>query len=1102
MLAFAAAVTSAAALTLPSSSAHAAPPDPKWKATPLTGGTLVQGAKSETGRLAKTDPALLTPGGAAPVNVMVKLDYDAVAAYKGDIAGLPATSPAVTGKPLDPRSAAAKKYDGYIGGVETRFLDALRGRIQGVRVGTSQRLVYGGVALKVPGDRIADVLKLPGVAAVQRDQLAQPLAYDSDEAKFIGAPTVYDQLGGGNGSGKGVLVGVLDSGAWPEHPSYADPGGLPAPAPTTDGSPRPCVFGDNPLTPAADPFACNGKLISGQPFLDTYNAVVGGEVFPDSARDSDGHGTHTSTTSAGGHVDHATPLGIDRGPTHGIAPGAQVAVYKVCGAQGCYQSDTVQAVARAIIDRVRVINFSISGGKDPYSDPVELAFLDAYAAGIFVSASAGNAGPGAATTDHSSPWVTTVAASTQSRTFQSTVTLTGDGVTQTFTGSSVTGGVTTPAPVVLGSAPPYNDVDCLHPAPPGLFAGKIVACRLPVSGRVIRGFNVKQGGAVGMLLYNETLSQTMTDNHWLPTAHLEKPQADTLLAFLGAHPSTTATLGEGTRTTWPGDVMTAFSSRGPAAGDFLKPDVTAPGLQILGGMTPVPDEPALGPPGNLYQVIAGTSMSAPQVAGAAALLFALHPDWTPGQVKSALETTARTSVVKHDRTTPADPFDMGGGRIDLTKAGDPGLTIDETAANYAASAASPNLRIDLNIPSVNATTMPGAITATRTVKNVTNKTLAFTATGTAPGSAKVTVLPPAFTIAPGKTRKLTIAITAIDAPIGQYFGRVDINQVGGPRKLHLPVAYFRKQGIVTVDQTCTPAAIPRTTGTSTCSVLVQNNALAPTKVTAAGNVASNLQITSATGATRIGTQNVVAQADLTARKPDKPTIAPGAGPAGYIPLDAFGITPVPIGDEQALNLNVPAFVFAGKSYTRLGITSDGYSVAGGAEAADVVATPQTLPDPARPNTVMAPFWTDLDGTGAPGILAANLTDGVNSWIVVEWRENLFGTADPRVFQQWIGVNGAEDVSFAYDPGNLPAAPPASYGLTVGAENDEGTGGQQITGPPTTDLVVTSVPGAPGGHLSYTFTLKGVRAGTGDVTTIVSTPLVQGLTTEVDPITVQ
>ncbi|MEV0284515.1 S8 family serine peptidase [Kribbella sp. NPDC050820] len=1093
------------AATLPALSASAADPSPTapngrpWTATPLTVASTVNGAKSPSGQLAKSDPNLVNSTSTKQVRVVVKLDYDSLASYRGGLKGLPGTSPSVTGKRLDTKSANSAKYLKHVTAMENDFLAAMSTRVPSAKAGQKLRTVYGGVAVSLPANKARDLLKLPGVAAVQPDN-PQQLLTDSS-ASFIGAPAIYSQLGGSANSGKGIVVGILDSGAWPEHPSFTDPGTLPAPPPKADGTPRTCDFGDNPLTPAADPFVCNRKLIGGQPFLDTYNAVIGGDVYPDSARDSNGHGTHTATTSAGGPVANANPLGIDRGPIAGIAPAAAVSVYKVCGAEGCFPSDSVQAVAQAILDGVRVINFSISGGSNPYSDPVELAFLDAYAAGVFVSASAGNSGPGANTTDHRSPWVTTVAASTQSRTFRSTVTLNDPGgalETATISGATITAGLSTAAPVVLGSAPPYNNALCNTPAPAGLFAGKIVACQFS-PGRVMKGFNVRQGGAVGMLMYNAAPADVFTDNHWLPTVHLEKPDSDTLLAFLAAHPGTTASFTQGATATWQGDVMTHFSSRGPG-GDFLKPDVTAPGLHIMAGATPTPESPAEGPPGNLYQVIAGTSMSSPHVAGSAALVLALNPSWTPGQIKSALETTAKTSVTKPDRVTPADPFDYGGGRIDLTKAGNPGLTLDETAANYAASATDPLNRIDLNLPSVNAPTMPGVITAERVVKNVTNQTLTFTASGTTVNGASISVLPPAFQVKPGKTQKLTIAITAPALPDGQYFGQVNLKQVGGSRALHLPVAFFRQEGIVPVDQTCTPSTIARNTGQSTCTVTVQNNSLQTTDVTAVSTLSSQLRLNSVTGATKIGTQVATKTATLAGRQPDAPGIAPGSL-AGYIPLDAFGVTPTPIGDEQALNFNVPPFVYAGQTYSQIGVTSNGYSVVGGASGDDVQFLPQTLPDPARPNNVLASYWTDLDGTGAPGVFATILTDGVSDWVVLEWRVNLFGTTSLKVFQQWIGVNGTEDITYAYDPANLPGSPPAGYGLTVGAENFEGTAGGQITGPPVTDYRVTSTPGAPGGSMTYSMNIKGVQRGTGTVTTGTSTPLVKGITIEVDRIIV-
>jgi subtilisin family serine protease len=1077
--------------------APAATGQPKLTATPVTPVSRVQGAKSASGQLARTDTSLLGQRSTAPVHVVVKLDYDSLAAYRGQIKGLPATSPSVTGKKLNLKSDAARRYQGYVQGVEQRFLDALRARVPAARARTRLRTAYGGVALTLPGNQVAELLKLPGAAAVQRDRLEQPLT-DSSPA-FIGAPTIYSQLGEtADDAGKGAIVGVLDTGAWPEHPSYVDHGNLPAPPPKADGTPRTCNFGDNPLTPANDPFVCQHKLISGQPFLDTYNAVVGGEVYPDSARDSNGHGTHTSTTAAGGPVAHADPLGIDRGAIHGIAPGAHVAVYKVCGEQGCFQSDSAAAVAQAIADGVDAINFSISGGVDPYTDAVELAFLDAYAAGVLVSASAGNDGPGAGTVNHNGPWVLTVAASTQQRTFRSTISLSGGGASLQVSGATITAGIASPLPVVKASDPPYNTVGCDAPAAPGTFTGKIVVCQRGV-GRVERGFNVFQGGAAGMILYNAEPLDVMTDNHWLPTVHINQPESDQLLQFLTAHPGTTASFPQGAKTTWQGDRVTYFSSRGPGA-DWIKPDITAPGLHILAGNTPTPEDPSLGPPGNLFQAIAGTSMSSPHAAGSAALVAALHPSWTPGQIKSALETTAKTAgVTKSNGTTPADPFDVGGGRVDLTKAGDPGLTFDETAADYAAAAGTPMDRIDLNTPSVNAPTMPGVISTTRRVRNVTNQTLTYTVGTQSPAGTSISVRPSRFALPPGNERNLDITISAPSAPQGQYFGRIDLDRSGSQRDLHLPVAFFKRQSVVTLAQSCDPSTIRRDTETSTCGVTVQNNSLSAADVRTESTTSPNLVVTQVSGATKVSDHKVTAQATLAGRQPDAPHIAPGAL-FGYLPLDAFGVTPIAVGDEQALNFNVPEFTFAGQTFTQLGVVSDGYLVAGGATGQDVDFIPQTFPNPARPNGVLAPFWTDLDGTGAPGIFIATLTDGVDTWIVVESRLNVFGTTSQRVFQAWIGVNGTEDITFAYDPGNLPADP-AGQPFNVGAENADGSAGDQIAGLPTGDLRVASTPGAPGGALTYSFNVKGVMAGVGTVRTDLTTPLVRGTTTDVDTITV-
>ena len=224
MAVLAAGVGLVAAMAPPASAAPPPTPAPstKWTATPLTGGELVQGAKSPTGRLAQSDEGLLKSTSGATVNVMVKLDYDSYAAYQGGLEGLPATSPAKTGKSLDIKNSDAKKYEKHIEEVENGFLAELAKRVPNARAGQKLRTVYGGIALRVPANKAAELLKLPGVAAVQEDK-PEHLLSDSSPA-FIGAPTIYNKLGGSSSSGKGVIVGILDSGAWPEHPQFADPG--------------------------------------------------------------------------------------------------------------------------------------------------------------------------------------------------------------------------------------------------------------------------------------------------------------------------------------------------------------------------------------------------------------------------------------------------------------------------------------------------------------------------------------------------------------------------------------------------------------------------------------------------------------------------------------------------------------------------------------------------------------------------------------------------------------------------------------------------------------------------------------------------------------
>ena len=223
--------------------------------------------------------------------------------------------------------------------------------------------------------------------------------------------------------------------------------------------------------------------------------------------------------------------------------------YRVCLSQGCFSSDSVNAVEQSILDGVNVINFSISGGADPYTDPVELAFLDAFHAGISVNAAAGNDGPAPGTVDHGGPWVTSVGAVTGPRSFSSTLQLTADGgATYSQPGITLTNGVSTATPVVLAQSLPGEDVLCQSKLAAGAATGKIVMCERGTNARIDKGFNVLAGGAAGMILYNPIQMDTESDNHWLPAIHLDGPD-DALLAFVNSHTGVKASWAAGSRDT-------------------------------------------------------------------------------------------------------------------------------------------------------------------------------------------------------------------------------------------------------------------------------------------------------------------------------------------------------------------------------------------------------------------------------------------------------------------------------------------------------------------------------------------------------------------------
>ncbi|HEY7025860.1 MAG TPA: S8 family serine peptidase [Candidatus Limnocylindrales bacterium] len=1086
--------------------AFAAAPSFGTPSNPTSGVTVkstFEGAKSASGRLAQSDPALLKRTDSQIVSVMVKLDLDPVASYAGGIAGLAATSPSATGQSFGENKTVTSAYTSYVLGQTNSAIKSAKKVVSGITVGQTYLVAYGGFEARLPANQAKNLLKVPGVVAVQSDAVVHPDALDS--ANFVGATQVWPSLGGDKKAGQGVKFADLDTGIWPENPMLADNAGLPAPS----GPALPCNFGTSGQ-PNDAAFSCNHKLIGAYAFVDT-NLAVNGAPPPGyfcnnagtacSARDGEGHGTHTATTAAGDVVQHAVLEGVDRGPASGIAPGAEVIMYRVCIQDSCYQSDSVAAVQQAIIDGADVINFSIGGSANAYSDPVELAFLDAFSAGIAVNASAGNSGPGAATAEHGGPWETTVGASTLNRSFNSTLHLTANGgATLNLTGVTITSGITSPTPVILASDAPYSAALCdSAPSSGSLFSGKIVVCERGNNGRIDKGHNAYLGGAAGFILYNQSAAVTdlESDNHFLPAIQVQYA-GNAVANFVANHTNVKATWAAGSAQSAQGDVMASFSSRGPAGG-FIKPDVTAPGVQILAGNTPFPASVDGGKPGENYQAIAGTSMSSPHASGVSLLLKAAHPSWTPGQIKSALMTSSVQSVVKENGSTKADPFDRGAGSIRANRAIKPTVTFEVQPEDFYQAGTDELHWVDLNLPSIDADDMDGVVTTTRTAENVTNKsqTLVISTSG---GGGAISVTPTKLVIPAGQSGTFTVRIDASGLDDGQYFGQITLDpKASGATNAVLPVA-FNKQASsnVSFSNECDSTTIAKGDSTS-CEAVATN--YTPEKATVTMRVApqnGNIQVQNYSPATRYNGTGWIATATLDPALPPPVLSLDNPADDGFFDLSPY-LAPLTSnfasGDESILNLGLTYAVrYGDRTYSTIGAVTDGYVVVGGGDSGDVNYIPQDMPDSVSPNNVIAPYWTDLNfeegGDFYVGLFDC-ISSGDHCAYEFEWKDvPIYGTTDTRSFAVWMYTDDFltsvaypfDNNEMAYDTGSAVAGD-AGTPLNVGAEDALGLTAAQLgvdntgtTAPDADGYYVVTGTSAAGGSLTIDYDVYGAHKG--------------------------
>lgn len=747
---------------------------------------------------------------------IVQMKADPVATYDGGIRGFPATRPA-PGKKLNPNGAAANNYAAYLDSRHDAVISAIGA---GEKI-YDYRYALNGFAAVMTEVQAAAAKARDDVIQVWADRLEQPQTDSTPSYLGVNTPGgVWDRYG----KGEDVIIGMIDTGIWPEHPSFSDDLGF---------SHRPGASGNGALAygpPPADWHGtcqpgerwsednCSNKVIGARYFVAGFGHGSSGILPSDflSARDSDGHGSHTAGITAG---NEGVINGINSLPVSGVAPRARVAVYKVCweaagDAGGCASSDSAAAIDAAVRDGVDVINFSIGGASTVFAGADDIAFLFAADAGVWVATSNGNDGPGPQTigTPAGVPWVTAVGAAQDNEVFALQLLVSGDLNDSYF---AVEGAGDVPFTTdISGVMVPADPLDACAPLNNDL-GGEIALVIRGTCAFTDKYNNAATAGASAIIVYNDGTAPDRFDpitmsapGTTIPGAMIGFHDGDLVNVTVSGGGSVSGLIGPGTQESRDNRIAD-FSSRGPNGGapDVIKPDIAAPGVGIIAGETLQPNAEADG--GTFWQSISGTSMASPHVAGAFALLKQAHPDWSAAMAKSALMTSARQNLQKTIDDAAADPFDIGAGHIVPGAAFEPGLVYDAGFFDYLAFTCENNVQLvsdedcdflvglgfptdgsDLNLASIGIAELVGTQVIARQVTSVTPGTTTFTASHEAPAGIDVEVTPATLVLEQGETAAYTVAFSANgNAIAGQWaFGSLTWHNDAGASPARSPIA--------------------------------------------------------------------------------------------------------------------------------------------------------------------------------------------------------------------------------------------------------------------------------------------------------------------------
>ncbi|CAI9272172.1 unnamed protein product [Lactuca saligna] len=564
---------------------------------------------------------------------------------------------------------------------------------------------FKGFAAKLNDDQALQISKMEGVVSVFENKKRKLHTTHSWDFIGLGEEETMEIPGFSTKEQVDVIIGFIDTGIWPESPSFSDSDMPPVP-PEWKGI---CQSGE-----AFNATNCNRKLIGARYYHMGYEAEQQQQQQKHaklnqkhlentddpkkklsfrSPRDSNGHGTHTASTAAGRYV-AMSYNGLAGGGARGGAPMARIAVYKTCWDSGCYDADILAAFDDAVRDGVHIVSLSLGPDApqgDYFSDAISIGSYHAVSRGITVVSSVGNEG-GKGSATNLAPWLITVAASSTDREFTSKLQM-GNGVT--LKGESL--GVyemKAPARIISASIAnrgfftPYQSSYCLESSLNHTKTkGKVLVCRhteRSTESKLAKGEVVKAAGGVGMILIDETDKDVAIPFNF-PAAIVGKRMGNRILSYINnTRKATTRIFASKAKIgSQPAPRVASFSSKGPNAltPEILKPDVTAPGLNILAAWSP-----AIGK--MKFNILSGTSMACPHVTGIVALIKAVHPSWSPSAIKSAIMTTA-TVFDKKGNPIRVDPdsrrgnaFDYGSGFIDPTAVLDPGLVYDSNPTDY------------------------------------------------------------------------------------------------------------------------------------------------------------------------------------------------------------------------------------------------------------------------------------------------------------------------------------------------------------------------------------------------------------------------------------